>query len=254
MQKTRTLIVEDDNSAADLLKMIIEEHFNNIEIIAFTNNIQDSIDVIESEKPELVLLDMELPDGYGFEVLEKVQYRNFEFVCITAHNKYAIKAFELSALHYLLKPVTYESLKVAFERFKHNANFKILNKRIEVLKNNLTQENNKIMLPTGNGLEIFNLDEIIRFEADDNYSIIYFNGNRKYMIVTKTLSVLDSALSDCGFFRVHRKYLVNMKYLKKFVKNRRNPSLILTDGAEIPIADSKYNDFIETLAQTVKLI
>lgn len=254
MSKTRTIIVEDDNNAADLLKMIIEEHFDNIEIIAFTNNVQDTIDVIESEKPELVLLDMELPDGYGFEVLEKVQFRNFEFVCITAFDKYALKAFELSALHYLLKPVTYENLKVALERYKHNANFKILNKRIEVLKNNLAHDNNKIMLTTGTGLEIFDLNEIIRFEADDNYSIIYFNGNRKYIIVTKSLSVLESALSDSGFFRVHRKYLVNMKYVKKFIKNRRNPAVIMTDGAEIPISDSKNNDFLETLEQTVKLI
>lgn len=254
MQVTRTIIVEDDNASKNLLKLIIEEHFHNIEIVAFAENVQDAVDLVNNEKPELIFLDIELPDGYGFEVIQKAEFKNFEVIFVSAFNKYALRAFDFAALHYLIKPITCESLKIALERYKHKANFKLMEKRLQVLKSNLSNEILKIMLPTGNGMEFFNLDEIIRCEADDNYTIVYLTGNKKYIMVTKTLSTLDAALSESGFVRIHRKYLINFKYIKKFIKSKKNPSVVMIDGAELPISESRYDEFVELIEQNVKLI
>lgn len=254
MQTTRAIIIDDDNSSSNLLKLIIEEHFHDIDIVAFAENVQDAVDIINSEKPNLIFLDVELPDGYGFDIIEKVEFNNFEVIFITAFNKYALRAFDFAALHYLIKPVTPDSLKIALERYKHKASFKFMEKRLQVLRSNISNETSKIMLPTGAGLEIFNLDEIIRCEADDNYTVIYFTGNKKYIIVTKTLSALDATLTENGFFRVHRKYLINFKYIKKFIKSKKNPSVVMIDGAELPISESRYDEFMELIQQNVKLI
>lgn len=254
MQTSRAIIIDDDNSSIYLLKLIIEEHFPHIGIVAFAKNVQDAVDIINAEKPNLIFLDIELPDGYGFDIIQKVEFKNFEVIFITAFNKYALRAFDFAALHYLIKPVTPDSLKIALERYRHKANFKLMEKPLQVLRSNISNDTAKIMLPTGTGSEIFNLDEIIRCEADNNYTIIYFTGNKRYIVVTKTLSTLDATLNESGFFRVHRKYLINFKYIKKIFKNKKNPSVVMIDGAELPIAESRYDEFMELIKQNVKLI
>lgn len=253
MIHTRSVIVEDDINAADLLKALLNQHFGNIEIISICNSVQNSVNLINSEKPDLIFLDIELPDGYGFDVINQVNYRQFDVIFITAFNQYAVKAFEFAALHYLLKPVNLKSLTVALERFRHKVSLKELEKKLDVLENNISQKISRIMLPTGSGMEVLDLDEIIRCEADDNYTVIYLK-DKKYILITKNLSNMEKILSDNGFFRVHRKFIININYIKKFIKNKKNPTVILRDGAEIPISEQRYNDFVSALEEHIKVI
>lgn len=253
MEKTRAVIVDDDYNAIDLLKLTINENFPNIEIIALCNNVADAIKIINSNRPDLAFLDVELPDGYGFDIIPKVEFKDFDVIFITAYSKYAMNAFECSALHYLLKPVTLESLTKALERYKHLASLKETEKKLDLLKNNLTKSATRIMLPTGSGLDIFELDDIVRCEADDAYTVIYLK-NKQYLIVTKHLNALEDVLSDYGFLRVHRKFIVNSKYIKKLKKSRKNPSLLLTDGAEVPISESRYENFLEAIQVLIRII
>jgi len=253
MKKIRTLIVEDDNNAADLLKFLLYQNFEYIDIISICNTLTDAVQIIDSEKPDLVFLDIELPDGNGFELINLVKYKQFEVIFVTAFNQYAVKAFEFAALHYLLKPVTKESLAQALERYRHKANFREMQKKIDVLKSNISNNFSKIMLPTGNGMEVFELEDILRCEADDNYTIVYLT-SKKYIIITKNLSSMEVILSNNGFFRVHRKFLINLNYIKKFIKNKKNPSIILSDGFEVPLSEHRYDDFVEVLEQFVKIV
>lgn len=253
MMLTRSVIVEDDNNAADLLQVLLNKHFRNIDIISICNSIQNAVNVIESEKPDLVFLDIELPDGYGFDVINQVNYRDFDVIFITAFNKYAVQAFEFAALHYLLKPVNLNSLTTALERYRHKVNLKEIEKKLDVLENNISRKISRVMLPTGSGMEVFELDEIIRCEADDNYTVIYLK-DKKYILITKNLSNMEKILSDNGFFRVHRKFIININYIKKFIKNKKNPTVILRDGAEIPISEQRYNDFVSALEEHIKVI
>lgn len=254
MEATRAIIVDDENTSSNLLKLLIEEYFHKIEIVGVAGSVRDGVEIINSEKPNLIFLDIELPDGYGFDVIQQVDYSDFNVIFTTAYSEYAARAFEFSALHYLIKPITPNSLKAALERYKHNVNLKTMQKRLQVLRNNIFNDNSKVMLTTGNGLEIFNIDEIIRCEADDNYTILYFTGNKKYIIVTKTLSTLEESLADSGFIRIHRKYLINFKHIKKFIKNKKNSSVVMIDGAELPISESHYEEFVERIEENIKLI
>jgi two-component system LytT family response regulator len=250
---TRSVIVDDDINAADLLKVLLNKHFKHIEIISICNSVQNAVNLIDSEKPDLVFLDIELSDGYGFEVINQANYRQFDVIFITGFNNYAVQAFEFSALYYLLKPVNLKSLTEALERYRHKVSIEEIEKKLYVLENKISQNISRIMLPTGSGMEVFELDEIIRCEADDNYTVIYLK-DKKYIMITKNLSNMEIILSDNGFFRVHRKFIINMKYIKNLKKNKKNPTIILSDGAEIPISEHRYHDFVSALERHIKVV
>lgn len=253
MKRSKSIVVEDDHSSFDHLKLLIEEHFPQIEIISHCTTIKDSAEKIDTLKPDLVFLDIELPDGYGFDIFEKIKYRNFDLIFVTAYNDYAVRAFDFAALHYLVKPVTKDSLQIALERHRQKASVSELDNKLKVVQNNLTSSKTKIMLPTGNGLEIFDINEIVRCEADDNYTNIYFK-DKKYLIVTRNLSQLENILSDVGFYRIHRKYLVNVNYVRKVKKSKTDPVVVMSDGAQLSISEARMEEFLEYLNNLVRKI
>jgi two-component system LytT family response regulator len=241
----KTLIIDDELKSQSTLHKLLEEYCSEVEVIGFAHNVKSGIEAIDSLKPDLVFLDISMPDGDGFEVLEKVENRDFEVVFTTAFNDYAIKAFQFSALHYLLKPINYMELQDAVNRYQNNHQEVDLNERIKILCDSLNNHHQKIILPTSNGLRIIELNQIIRCEADGSYTK-FFLSDESVLMVSKVLSNFEEILPQEIFCRVHSKHLVNLNYISQYVKGRGG-RIILSNKKEVEVSESKKKDFLKRL-------
>lgn len=243
----KTIIVDDEMKSQATLQKLLERYCPGVEIIGFAHNVASAIKIIDDLKPDLVYLDISMPDGDGFEVLEKVTNRSFEVVFTTAFNDYAIKAFQFSALHYLLKPINYIELQNSVKRFNKNKTDVGLNEKIQILCDSLNNHHQKIILPTANGLRIIELSQIVRCEADGSYTNFYLTDGSMLM-VSKVLSNFDEILPPELFCRVHSKHLVNLNFVSQYIKGRGG-RIVLTNGKEVEVSESKKKDFLNRLKQ-----
>lgn len=244
-KKIKAFIVEDELRSIASLKKLLEDFCPEVEVIAEATTVNQAVDKINSLKPQLVFLDIALPDGDGFEVLERIPDKTFQVIFITAYNKYALRAFEFSALHYLLKPISSDDLQNAVNRFWTNKEQTDLDKKLAVLNENLNAKSKKLILPTSDGLLIIKLNEIIRCEASRNYTCCYLTNNRE-QIVSKPLGMFEEILSDYYFFRIHNTHLVNLKYIIKYIKGKGGV-VVMKDKTEIHVSKTRKSDFLEEL-------
>ncbi|MCG9881306.1 MAG: LytTR family DNA-binding domain-containing protein [Bacteroidia bacterium] len=240
-KKLKTLIVEDEARGRNALKAMLEE-IDEIELIGESPDVDDAISKIQIHNPDLVMLDIEMPFKNGFDLLAEQPNRTFDVIFTTAYDSYAIKAIKFSAMDYLLKPIDSEELKYAIirtlekrQRIQHQPQMQITN----LLENLKTINNNnfKLSLQTSEGSIYVPIDEIIRCESNANYTRFYF-ANEKPTIVSKTLKEFDELLTDYGFCRVHHSYLINLKYIRKYIKGEGG-YVLMADGAEVEVSRRK---------------
>jgi two-component system LytT family response regulator len=243
----RTIIVEDEQRSQATLIKLLEECCPSVHIVSVASNVAEAIAAIDEYKPEMVFLDIALPDGDGFNVLESTSFENFEVVFVTAYDKYAIRAFEFSALHYLLKPINQLELQNAVQRFqkRKDVDDSKFNEQLQILKENINNDQQKLMLPTFQGYDIISLEDVIRFEASHNYTECYLVNDQK-IIISKPLINFENILSDLYFVRVHNKHLINLRHVKKYVKGQGG-SLRMIDNSEINVSKSRKNEFLDKL-------
>jgi len=244
--KIRTILVDDEKSSLIILRKLLEKNCENVEIVSTAQSVEEGIKVIDELKPDLVFLDINMPDGDGFEILEKVDYNNFEVIFTTAFDKYAIKAFEFAALHYLLKPIKPEELIEAVERYETSKN-EDLTEKISVFSNNLQKNPERLILPSSNGISVIQLDDIIKCESSNNYTTFFLKSNEKIM-VSKSINNYEKILSESHFCRVHNQHIVNLKYIKKYVKGRGG-YIVMTNDMHIDVSESRKKDFLTKLGE-----
>jgi len=245
MTKIRTIIVEDEKKSLLTLQSLIKRYCGDIEVIGTGGSVKEAYEVITAGKPNLVFLDIAMPDGDAFDLLKKLGKINFEIVFITAYNDYALKAFDFSALRYLLKPVNHLELIETVNRYQRIQNDSQINEQIEMLHENMQNQFAKITLPTNEGLIILEIDQIVRIEASSNYSHFYLI-NHTDIIVSKPLSHFTKNLEDLHFFRIHNTHMVNMNYVVKYNKGRGG-SVTLKDGSQVSVSASRKKDFLDQL-------
>lgn len=243
-EKIRTIIVDDEKSSLIILQKLLEKNCDNIEIIATGQSVEEGIKIIEEHNPDLVFLDINMPDGDGFEILEKIENITFEIIFTTAYDKYAIKAFEFAALHYLLKPIKAEELIEAVERYELHKN-ENLSEKIEVLSNNLNKNLDRLILPASNGMSIIQLDDILRCESSNNYTTFYLTNNDKIM-VSKSINNYEKILAESHFCRIHNQHIVNLKYIKKYVKGRGGYVTLINDK-QVDVSEGRKKEFLQKL-------
>ena len=250
----KTVIVEDEERSQATLIKLLKDHCPAVKVIGVASNVAEAVQIIDEKKPQMVFLDIALPDGDGFNVLEGVDFDEFEVIFVTAYDKYAIRAFEFSALHYLLKPINHIELQIAVKRFRtrQESADDNLSEKIQTLRDNINSDQQKLMLPTLQGYEIIDLEDIIRFEANHNYTECFLVNNQKLM-VSKPLINFENILTDLQFARVHNKHLVNLKYVKKYIKGQGG-SLKMTDDSEINVSKSRKNEFLDKLSSFARHI
>lgn len=244
----RTLIIEDEQKSMEMLAGIIQKNCPDLSIVGLARNVKEGVEMIESLKPELVFLDISMPDGSGFDLLEKVSGHKFELIFATASDQHAIRAIKYSACDYLLKPIDIEELKEAVNKVvqkkRSSPNMENLQFLIQHLKK--ADENfQKITLPTGNAYEIVNIKDIVRCEADGSYTTFYLADKRKLMI-SVGLKHYEELLPENDFIRVHHHHLINMNHVVRFLKEDGGYA-IMSDGSKIEISRRKKETFMEKL-------
>lgn len=243
--RIKTVIIEDERKSLLTLMTLLERYCPEVEVVGSGNNVEEGFRVLNELKPELVFLDISMPDGDAFDLLGRIGIVDFEIVFVTAYNDFALKAFDFSALHYLLKPINYLDLQVAVRRFKKIRHASNIKPRLEILNQSLKNQFEKISLPTNDGLIIIEIKEIIRIEASHNYSIFYLTSGQN-LIVTKSSNHFEEILRDLNFFRIHNTHLINLQYVKKYIRGQGG-SVILSDGTQLSISRSRKADFLESL-------
>lgn len=240
----KAIIVDDESHARSLLSNTIKEHCKGIEIIAEAQNVVEATKLINKHQIDLVFLDIEMPNENGFALFEYFDKPNFVTIFCTAYSEYAIQAFEVSAVDYLLKPVTISKLQDAIEKaIKTQGQNQIL-QSVNTLRENLTvNQLQKIALPLSDGLLFIKIDDILYFEADGSYTHVITN-KEKYLVCKKIKEFHELLSNDSRFFRVHRSYLINIQQIKKYSK-KDGATLIFENNKIIPVAREKKNEFDE---------
>ena len=240
----RAIIVDDVQKVAESLQQLIVEFCEGVEVVGIANNAEKAKELIEKKNPDIVFLDIQMPRQSGFDLLESMEQIKFSTIFVTAFNEYAIKALRFGAIDYLLKPVDIEELKEAILHTKQKKEEKQI--EIQNLLHNLRQPNdefNTIVINAESGVTLLKIDDIIRIEADGNYSIIYSEGGRR-CVSSKNLKNFELFLEKNNFIRVHHSHLINIKKIKKLNWNA-NSELILSNGEAIPVSVRKRNILLD---------
>lgn len=240
----RAVIVDDESKARNTLRYLLEKHCPEIQVVAEAENVSMGVKTIEKEKPDVVFLDVQMPDGTGFDLLERMDTIDFKIIFASAYDKFAIQAFKFSALDYLQKPVEPEELKKACSRVKEGDKYSEISQKLEVLLSNRASFE-KIALPTFDGIEFVKIKEILRCESDNNYTNIVLVGGQE-ILVSRTLKEYDEMLTPFGFYRIHKSHLINVNYLKKYVKGEGG-YVIMEDDSEIEVSRRRKEGFLSTL-------
>lgn len=249
--KIKSLLIDDNAFIATILCDQLHENHPDIEVMAIAKNGKEGLEKIKLLKPDLIFLDIEMPDMTGFEMLNELDVINFQTIFITSHSHYAIKAFRFNALDYLVKPIDEKELASALRKLPVFKNASSNHIKVQQALENLKAKNvsdQTLYLQTQNGMIRLPLKQIVKIEGNRNYSDIYLSDNTK-LLSSKTLGYFEEILSDKGFFRCHRSYLLN----GAFISGIKNASrFLLKNNTEAPISRRKINT-AKSWLQSLKL-
>ncbi len=236
----KAIIIDDEVHCIDTLSMLLKEYCPDVLIMEQCRSAKKGLEAIEKIKPDLVFLDIEMPAMNGFEMLEQFSEIPFAVIFTTSYDQYAIKAIRFSALDYLLKPVDPNELANAVKKVQEQRHlpmaeqFQMLLKKIQGKDHHF----NKLAVPTSEGFELIPADQLMRCEADDNYTYLYLK-NKNKIIACRTLKEIEEQLQDFNFFiRVHHSYIVNLNEVTKYVRGEGG-YLVLSDGASVNVSRSR---------------
>lgn len=247
MNTIKTLLIEDEEKSLETLKTMLSAFFEEIEIVATANTVDEAVIEIYKHKPELVFADISLPDGTGFDVLDKTKNVDFNVIFTTAYEEYSVDAFEYAALHYILKPISIDKIEEAINRHKAGERYK--GQHIEEYKSVINgNTNRKIAFNTIDEVLFKPIKDIMYCMADGNYTKVYFVKGETIMI-SQTLKVYDKLLSQHNFFRIHSKYLVNMGFIKKYTRGKTG-SVILENNIELPVSETHKKSFLAQMERS----
>ncbi len=247
----RGLVVDDENKSRENLKILLNEFCEDVEVIGLASTIKEATDIINTLKPDVVFLDIQMHKETGFDLLEQFDKINFEVIFTTAHSEFALKAIKFSAVDYLLKPIDINELQWAIEKVKNKIKNKSFSKaNIDLLLQNLkphTEQKYKLALPTSNGLVFVKLKDIIYCEADSNYTNIYTQDGKKH-IVSKTLKEYDELLHEHNFFRIHKSYLINVNEIKEYIRGEGG-YVIMNNSISLDVSKRRKDEFLKLISK-----
>lgn len=256
--KLKALIVDDEEFARKNLAMLLEEYCSEIEVIGEASRKDQAKAIIESSHPDVVFLDIRMPSGAeGFELLEEIEQKDFLVVFVTAFKDYAIRAFNASAVYYLLKPIDIDELRMAVEKLvetkqlysEEPGNYQTYFNSLKDLSNSLltNQYSNRIAISHTKGLKIVEDDSILHLEASGNCTMIHFKDGSRYLD-TRTLKIYENLLNPQKFSRIHKSHIINLNSLTEYL-NEDGHFAVLEGNARIPIARNRVSEFVKMLKE-----
>ena len=245
------IIIDDEKNARETLEKIIERYFiTKIKVLHSASSVKEGVFAINKCNPDIVFLDIEMPEENGFKLFEYFDIINFEVIFTTAYKQYAIDAIKFSALDYLLKPINYIDLRDVLIRLEKKQKKSSNTAQIEAFLSNINDAPgnfNKIALPTLDGFQLQKVSNIVFCQAEENYTKIFTNRNEA-ILVARTLKNIEEMLPAEIFFRIHKSYLVNMNYIKSYSKID-GYKLTLENGVTLDVATRRNEDFIKALTK-----
>ena len=241
----KAIIVDDEEASRETLANYVKKYCGNVELLSLCDSVKSGLTAIQQYAPDIVFLDVEMPFGNGFDLLEAVEEINFATVFVTAFSNYAIKALNLSASYYILKPVDIDELVAAVEKISkekrnntHSFYSKVLAENLQVVG----KQEHKIVLPLLNGFEVIRVKEVVRVQASDNFSEFHLaDGSKK--LICRTLKHYEELLSEFDFLRVHKSHLINLQYVKRYIKGKGG-QLIMSDDSEVEVSQGKKKELL----------
>jgi two-component system LytT family response regulator len=243
------VIIDDELKSRESLQILLQDFCEDIEVCALCQNVSEGVAAINTCKPDVVFLDIQMQRETGFDLLSRFEKIDFELIFTTAHSEFAIKAFKFSAIDYLLKPIDITELQAALEKVRKKKNHGI-SERLEQLIHNLkpaATQKYKLALPTGDGLVFVKIDEILYCEAEGNYTQIHLVNGTKHL-VSRTLKEYDDMLTDQDFFRIHNSYLINLNMIKNYVRGEGG-YVVMSNGKSLDVSRRKKESFLSKLHQ-----
>lgn len=240
------IIIDDEMKGRIALSQKLHDYCSDVRLVGKAESGEEGIKLIEKLNPDIVFLDIEMPGMDGFEMLLQLPQKTFDLIFTTAYDQYAIKAIKYAAFDYLLKPIDIEELKLAVSK-SNNLQNRNTEKKLEILYQNLHSKSNlkKIAISSMDGLIFFNINDIIHLEASNNYTTIYFINHPK-LIVSRTLKDFEDLLPADVFFRTHHSYLVNLNYIKRYIKGDGG-QIEMQDGTYLDVSRRKKEDFLKAM-------
>ncbi|WP_422081715.1 LytR/AlgR family response regulator transcription factor [Ulvibacterium sp.] len=234
------IIIEDEASSREILRNYINKYTKQVNLKGEAASIKEGLDLIGQYPLDLIFLDVEMPFGNAFDLLDQVPERTFETVFVTAYDHYAKDALNQHAAYYLMKPINIDELVKAVD-YVREIKQREANLEDRVLQPKLKGVEGKITLPQQDGFQVLNVSEILYCKADDNYTEIYLEN--KKILVSKTLKYFEEALSDFSFARIHKSFLVNVNEVVKYRKGKGG-SVVISNGKELLVSASKKKELL----------
>ncbi len=246
----KLIIIDDELHCVNVLSNLVKKVHPDYEVTGTFCNPAEGLEYIQNNPPDLLFLDVEMPHLNGFALLDKLLPIDFDIIFTTAYDQYAIRAFQYSAINYLLKPITEKSIVQALSNWEKRRKKTTL-EQWKLLQNNLNGEAknvSKIALPTGVGYHIVEIKNIVRCESDNNYTHFFFDDENK-LLISRTLKEIEEMLTAYGFLRVHQSHLINPQFVKGILK-QDGGSIVMKDGKEISVSRQKrkeMNNILESM-------
>ena len=242
----KTLIIDNEKKVREALIALLHHFCSELDVIEQATGIEDGLKKISTYRPDIVFLDVEMDDGTGFDLLERLKEVDFQLIFITAHDKYAVQAFRYSAIDFLVKPIDPSFLVESVERAKSAFHLKQTSRQIQTLLSNIDPKNGeqKIVLKDNSNIYFVKIKDIVRCESDGAYTAFYLAEGEK-IVISKTIKEYDELLTPKGFLRVHQSHLVQVAKIKRF--ERAKEVLVLDNNETVPVAQRKREVVMEWL-------
>jgi two-component system LytT family response regulator len=242
------IIVDDEAHARRSIEAMLQKHCPEIKILAQCASVPNAVLAIKEHAPDVVFLDIEMPEFNGFELLKFFDEVRFEIIFVTAYNEYALKAFELSAVDYLLKPLQPEKLVTAINKLQKKLAANNMKQRLELLQDNFQNNDfSRIALPVSDGILFVELNEIVMLQAEGAYTNVCMNNGSKLLVSRKIKFFEEILAKRKNFFRIHRSHLVNLNYVCKY--NRLESYLTLENEISLPVSKDRKKEFEESFSE-----
>ena len=241
----RTIIIDDEAHVRESMAEMLKIHCPDVKVVGQAEGVKTGVKSILRHHPDLILLDIKMKDGTGFDLLEQIENIDFKIIFITAYDQFAIKAIKFSALDYLLKPIDSVELQEAINKAE-SITEKEVNTQLSTLASNLQtddQSKKRVILKTFDNIYLVKVRDIVYAESDSGYSSIYLESGEK-VIVSKSLKHYHELLGDSGFYRVHKSFLINLEHIQRFEK-ADGGYVILAGDAKVPVASRKREELLE---------
>jgi two-component system, LytTR family, response regulator len=248
----KTIIIDDEDHIRDTLRKLLGEYCPGVQVAGESGDVENGRKLILESSPDLVLMDVQINNGTGFDILNSLPQIPFKIIFITAFDKYAVRAFKFSAVDYLLKPVILSELLDAIARVEQmvHSSFSLQMKALEENLKTALGQKHKIILKSSESIHLVGQEEIVYCQSDDCYTWVYTTkGDR--ILVSRTLKDYDEMLAGCGFYRVHKSYLINLSHVLRFDK-QDGGFVILTNEQKIPVSSRRREELLQVFEQMAR--